>query len=366
MTESDPVAVSASHPAIGAIQWQAEYCHRNAAPITARVVTAELAILNSDTQCGRFMREWHDVSPADAMPLRLAGGIHHLYLTGADRRLTPVYTGEVTDQARVDEIVLAAVRDHDAALLPWFEGPPQTNEAGRAAGIMAGLLWLAPRLGPRFSLHEIGASAGINTMMDRFAFDLGGVKAGPQDSPMRIAPEWRGPPPPASRVEITRVQGCDMAPVDLADSAAALRLKSYVWADAQERIARIDAAIALARQKPPMLERADAADWVESWLTIPQEAGVTRVLFHSIVWQYLPVPTQLRIERAMERAGAKADGDRPLAWVQLETNRETYRHELRVCSWPGADVADGVWSVLGTAHAHGAWVEWLRDPIHEE
>ena len=47
--------------AVDAIQWQAEYCRRNDAPVTGRVVAAQLAILRSDTRCGRRMREWRDV-----------------------------------------------------------------------------------------------------------------------------------------------------------------------------------------------------------------------------------------------------------------------------------------------------------------
>ncbi len=349
--------------AIDAIQWQAEYCRRNDAPVTGRVVAAQLAILRSDTRCGRRMREWRDVRREDAMPLRLAGGFHSLHLTGAEPRLAPVYAGAVTDQTQVDAILLAVLADRDAELAAWFDGPPQTNEAGRSAGIMAGLLWLARALGPQFELNEVGASAGVNTMMDRFAFDLGGVRAGVTDSPMRIVPEWPGPPPPAGPVAILGVRGCDVAPVDLADPAAAMRLKSYVWADAAERMARIDAAVALARQSPPPVDRADAADWVEARLAAPQEPGVTRVLSHSIVWQYLPPEGQARIERAMARAGAEASAGRPLAWVQLETNRETYRHELRVRSWPGVGGAEaGEWTILGTAHAHGAWVEWFGVP----
>ncbi|MBP6441932.1 MAG: DUF2332 family protein, partial [Sphingorhabdus sp.] len=43
----------------------------------------------------------------------------------------------------------------------------------RCSGIMAQLLWLSSRLGPRFELNELGGSAGINTMMDRFGFNLG-------------------------------------------------------------------------------------------------------------------------------------------------------------------------------------------------
>ena len=63
-------------------------------------------------------------------------------------------------------IVAGVVASHEAALLPWLDGPPQTNEAGRSASIMAALLWLSQRLGPRFELNELGASAGVNLYPD--------------------------------------------------------------------------------------------------------------------------------------------------------------------------------------------------------
>jgi hypothetical protein len=287
--------------------------------------------------------------------LRLAGGFHHLVLTGADTRLAPVYQGVLTDQAEIDALVVAITRDHDAALLPWLDGPPQTNEAGRSASIMAALLWLSARCGPRFELNELGASAGVNTMMERFRFDLGGTQAGPVDSPMRIVPEWRGNAPPQAQIGIVGIHGCDRAPVDLADPTQALRLKSYVWAEVTERMERIDAAIALAAQRAPDVVQMDAGDWVDQRLAAPQADDTTRVIFHSIVWQYLPPETRARIEAAMAQAGAASSASRRLAWVQLETNRETFRHELLVRHWPG----DGEPVLLGRAHAHGAWVEWF-------
>src|SRR5690606_6126601 len=119
--------------------------------------------------------------------------------------------------------------------------------------------------------------------------DLGGVTVGPTDSPMQIAPDWEGPPPPAGDVEIVAIRGSDIAPVDLSDRDEALRLEAYVWADAAERMARIDAAIALAAQRRPDLVQGDAGTWVPQMLARPQDAGVTRVLYHSIMWQYLPV-----------------------------------------------------------------------------
>ena len=150
-------------------------------------------------------------------------------------------------------------------------------------------------------------------------------------------------------------RGSDIAPVDLTDEAQALRLKSYVWPEAFQRMARIDASIALAERMPPEIERMDGGDWVEQELAKPQDEGVTRVLMHSIMWQYLPAFTQERITAAMEKAGEAADTDRPLAWLSLETNRETFAHELHVRYWPGGEEAVH----LANAHAHGEWVEWL-------
>jgi hypothetical protein len=122
-------------------------------------------------------------------------------------------------------------------------------------------------------------------------------------------------------------------------------------------MARLDIAIAMAERAAPDLVRMDAGEFVRERLAAPQKPGVTRVLFHSIVWQYLPEATQQSITEMMEAAGQTASVERPLAWVALETNRETFKHELRVRYWPGG--ANAV--KLAEAHPHGAWVEWLGD-----
>ena len=337
-----------------AILWQADHAENAGAPATARVVRALLTVLETDTATGRRMANWRGLTLADAMPLRVAGGLHALFLTGEEPRLGEIYAGLMTDQGLVDAMVTDAVRKFDHMLLPWLDGPPQTNEAGRSAGVMAALLWLSGRLGPKFALNEIGASAGINTMMGRFHFYLGGVQAGPSQSEMRIAPEWRGLPPTANPVEIVSARGCDLGPMDLTDPAQALRLKAYVWPDATERMVRMDAAIALASQAPPDLVQQDAAAFVADMLAQQQEPGVTRVLFHTVMWQYMPNATCDAITAAMETAGAAATSERPLAWIKAETNRATFTQECRVRYWPGG--AEEV--LLGEAHPHGAWVDW--------
>ena len=102
-----------------------------------------------------------------------------------------------TQQAAVDALVSDLVATFDQRLLPWLDGPPQTNEVGRSAGLMTGLLHIAARYGPRVELLEIGSSAGLNLMIGHYGFDLGGTRVGPAEAALTLTPDWRGPPPPA-------------------------------------------------------------------------------------------------------------------------------------------------------------------------
>ncbi len=333
---------------------QAEHCLKNDAPITASIILAQLALIPGPTKCGQKIAHWQGKPLEDAMPLRLTGGLHHLYLTGQEPRLAEIYEGRVRDQSAIDNLIGQVVADHDDHLLPWFDNPPQTNESGRSANFMAALAWLSGRVGPKFDLLELGASAGVNTMMGRYHYDLGGISFGPQHSLMQIKPEWKGPHPPIAPVEIVSARACDQNPIDLTDDQVTMRLKGYIWPEMPARFERMEAAIALAKQEPPIVSKADAANWVDEQLVLPQAEGVTRVLMHSIVWQYLPPETRLHIEQAMETAGAKATAEKPLAWIAVETNRTTFSHEVIVRHWPG----DGKPANLGYAHAHGAWVNW--------
>ncbi len=337
-----------------ALDWQATHADENGAPCTARIVRSLEQVAKGDTETAKRMTNWPGLTLKDAMPLRIAGGLHHLLLSGTDDRLAPVYAGDITDQRDVDTLVCAVVETHDAELVAWFDGPPQTNEAGRSASIMAALLWLAQHVPARFDMFELGASAGVNTMMDRYFYRLGETEVGPKASPMRIQPEWRGVSPPSADLEILSIRGCDVGPIDLSNKEAALRLKSYVWPDAAERMERIDAAIQLAGDRAPNLVQMDAGLFVEQGLAREQQPGTTRVMFHSIMWQYMPRETQDAITAAMQEAGAGSSPDKPLAWVSLETDPATFRHELRVRYWPGGEEE----VCLAHAHPHGAWVEW--------
>jgi hypothetical protein len=79
-----------------------------------------------------------------------------------------------------------------------------------------------------------------------------------------------------------------------------------------------------------------------------------RVLFHSVVWRYFPAETQRRIEEHMERCGARAQPDAPLAWLRMELTDRLPGATLTLRLWP-----TGEESVLAYAHPHGQSIVYV-------
>jgi hypothetical protein len=332
---------------------QARLCRSVGSPFTAQLLETLSETLDETTQTGRVILNWPSDPMVDALKLRIVGGLHALARSGDDAGLTDLYATQMGDMRAILSRVLA---DWDARLLPWLDGAPQTNEVGRSGMLWPGMMEIAHRFGPRLELLELGASAGLNLNMDHYGYDLGGVIAGEAGSPVQLAPEWRGPPPLAADVEIVRKSGVDLNPLDVSDPAIAARLLAYVWPDQPTRLQRIAAAIDLARRFPPQLARGDGADWIEAQLAAPQEAGVTRVVYHSIALQYFPEAGRKRVIDAIRSAGESATPERPIAWLSMEFRAEVKEHALlRLQCWPGS----GELETLAELHPHGAWINWL-------
>jgi hypothetical protein len=337
-----------------AFRIQQFYCANMDAPIYARLCGAIADGLTRDSRIGARVLDWPGEPTRDALPLRFIGGLHALVQAGADERLAAIFRGEVTDPETMAADLNNVLVAHDNTLLPWLDGPPQTNEPGRSGALITGLLEIARRHGPKIELLEIGSSAGLNLLINRYAFDLGGLKVGPVESPVTITPGWTGERPANVPIEFVSVRGCDVQPLDATDPAVEARLSAYVWAETPLRAERLKRSIAMQRDHAVDLVKADAADWIEARLAEPQAAGVTRVLMHSVVWQYLPETVAERMRVAMNAAGERATAERPLGWVMMEPDRAFAHQVVRVKSWPG----HAEWRMIATAHAHGTWVKY--------
>ncbi|UFN46914.1 DUF2332 family protein [Roseomonas sp. OT10] len=335
---------------------QVGWCEQLGSPFTARLLRALAAQIAASGPAAGLVANWPGDPVADALALRLAGGLHALVLAGEAPELASHYPPH--DPAErgtgLEAALPAAVAAHAAWLGGFLASPPQTNEVARAAILLGGFLTVARETGLPLRLLEIGASAGLNSLWDRFHYRLGDAAWGDPDSPVRLAPDWPGGLPPLDApLRIEGRRACDLSPVALEDPAQRLRLRAYVWADQSERLARLDGAIALARRFGTAVEAADAAAWVPARLA-ERQAGEATVLFHSIMWLYLPAPAQAAIAGALAAAGAGATPDAPLAWLRFETPPGTERPELRLTLWP-----DGTERRLARGDAHGRKVEWL-------
>jgi hypothetical protein len=311
--------------------------------------------LDRSTEVGRQVLDWPGRADpfSDALPLRLTGGLHALVRRGEAPGLAGCYP---PNPLPGDEGLWSALRPvlANPDLLPWLDGAPQTNEVGRSAVLMSGLLVVADRFEQPVELLELGASAGLNLMLDRYGYDLGGVRAGDSKSPLRLEPEWKGAAPPDAPVVVARRRGVDLHPLDPRSDGD--RLLAYVWPDQARRLTQLEAALAIAAMNPPQVDRGDAAGWLEARLDEPQEAGVTRVVLHSIAFQYFPEETKARIAAAMAAAAAGATVASPLAWLRYEHDARDDAITLRLMAWPGGEER-----LLARCHPHGSSIRWLAD-----
>jgi hypothetical protein len=342
---------------VGAFREQARGCRHLGSPMYGDLLE-RLADDIADSGPTAEVLRGHENDPGPSgLALRLVGSVHRLVLerrAGALAAFYPSVSG-TWETDRGWPAIRRLLADQPDAVGEWLDRPPQTNEVGRAAALMTGLLEIRRRNALPVRLFEIGSSGGLNLLVDRFRYVWPGGSLGPGDSPVVLDPAWAGPPPRREPPEIIERTGSDVMPVDVRTTEGRLALTAYVWPDQVHRFERLRGAFALAEETAYDVRQQAAADFVEE-LTLA--AGAVTVLWHSVMWQYVPRDQQERISARLAQLGDSADEDSPLVHLYAEPVRRTpgSRHEFLVCahSWPG----DGERRVLGTMAAHGLPVSW--------
>src|SRR5262245_47606467 len=115
----------------------------------------------------------------------------------------------------------------------------QTNEVGRCAVLL-------PALPPGpLALVEVGASAGLCLLFERYAYEFGSMRLGAASSGVRLRCATTGPVPlPPTVPRIVWRRGLDLRPVDVHDDDAVRWLLACVWPEHHERRQRLEGAIA--------------------------------------------------------------------------------------------------------------------------
>lgn len=299
--------------------------------------------------------------PGSVPELRLMAALHYLALGGDAPELArhfPSASGEESpDEAWA--VAEAIIGDRLRKVRELCARTVQTNEPGRSVALYGGLLWLASRYSMPIQLLEVGASAGLNLNADRYRYLVDGRCVGNRDSAVTFVEPWRGLPVPdpwsaQRKLSIQTRRGRDPNPIDVSTEDGARRLLSYIWPDEPDRLARLRAAIDIARSHPPSLDVDDAAHWLGRRLT-EDRAGTLTVVWQSVMYQYLDRIRQRELQDVIRQAGHSATSRQPLAWLTMESASEDHLSNFTLSChiWPGDRPL-----TLADADSHGPPVSW--------
>ena len=257
--------------------------------------------------------------------MQLLSGLHYLVLAG---------------RASWDD-VHGALRDEADFLAEWVATERvQTNEPRRCWWLVPCFLEVARRTGiETFDCVELGCSAGLNLLWDRYGYEY---EAGSFDGSPVFRGDERGRQVPVSHLPSVRSRvGVDLAPPELRSDEGVRVLKSFVWADQEQRLADLDAAIEVWRRDPPAVVAGDLVDALPRLLERLADDAVL-VVWETAVLGHLPP------ERREEMLAMLAAADCVFVHAGRPLDRSHDYYGLYV---DGDEVAH--------AEFHGAWIEWL-------
>ncbi|MEJ1088947.1 DUF2332 domain-containing protein [Microbacterium sp. Mu-80] len=245
--------------------------------------------------------------------------------------------------------------EHAAALVDGCQSRTvQTNEPLRLAALLPAL----GRIEGPLALLELGAAAGLCLYPDRYSYRFigdDGAERGrldPDEGPSDVVltSVVRGAMPPLRMPEVVWRGGIDLAPVDVRDAADREWMRSLIWPGEHERATRIEAAMRIAAEDPPLLRAGDAAERLDELVAVaPRDA--TLVVTTPGMLVYLPRSARTALIDRIRALDAR--------WITIDAPglHEGWQPPVDRGDFDGFAVAlDG--QVLADADPLGRWWEW--------
>jgi hypothetical protein len=243
----------------------------------------------------------------------------------------------------------AALLTHKAAVrAEMLKRRTQTNEPARCAVLLPVLSQLR---GP-LALIEVGASAGLCLLPDRYGYAYTGRAS--------FGPEPRFPceanaatPVPVAHPSVVWRAGLDINPLNVRDDDDMVWLETLVWPDQPDRARRLRAAIGIARKDPPLIVSGDLLTSLPE-LAAKAPADATLVVFHTAVLAY--------ITDAEARVGfVRTVRDLNAVWISNEAPYVFPDIAARLNSpvRRGAFLLAVDGKPTAWTDTHGAWIDWI-------
>ncbi len=331
------------------------------------------AAMSAGVACDRDMYRLLLHAPVtQQLPVLLFAAVHALLLDDPSHPLRRWYPNLTPDHLDPSDRSLIPtlkrfVDDRAAPLRHLLETrTTQTNEVGRCSLLLPALGLIAAEVGPLGHL-DVGASGGLNLLLDRFHYRYGGPDGvtgavGDQSTVDLECSTTGSVPVPGSMPTITARCGIDRSPINVTDTGEARWLEACVWPDQADRFHRLVAAIELARTNPPQLLAGDAVTSLAPAIA-RFGADVHPVVTNTWVLNYLTAAERIAYLSELDRIGS----DRDLSWVYAEAPalipelpngpdpKDAHRTVLSMARWRrGQRTVEH----LATCHPHGFWIHW--------
>lgn len=297
--------------------------------------------------------------PGQPAPNMLNAAVQYLLLGGVSHPLA-VYYPTLGGARAPDEQAFPRFRDfcrqHRGAITALLESRlTQTNEVRRCAYLMPALAAVAQAAAQPLACIEVGPSAGLNLIWDRYHYRYGdGRTIGEPGSPVLIETELRGPlrpPLPARLPAVSWRVGIDLNPVDLSDNDAVRWLEALVWPEHTERVARLRAAIGVARVAQPPIVSGDAIQLLPE-LIAAAPANAALCVYHThVTYQFTPAMRE-QLDAALREAGLA----RPIARISCEQIL-TDDTDLTLTRYQGGAAET---RLLARTTGHANWLQWCE------
>jgi hypothetical protein len=301
-------------------------------------------------------------------PTVILAALHDLALAGRAPALAAAYAaadGDAAAGAAIDTLL----RMTDSVVAIAVRRQTRTDETGHCAVLYPAIAEAARRVGANaVGLIDVGCSAALNLNVDRVGITYSnGESLGDPSSPVQLSSSIVGdrPIPTRAMPEVVARVGVDLDPVDVTDAGDAGWLRACLQPDQPERIARLDAEMALAAMAPPLLLQGDAVEVLpDAFARVPADA--LPVVTTTWALSHFSLERRLRFLQRLDEAAA----GRAVAWVSAEGvgvapaiptlgDRRASGHSIiGVAVFDRSELRA---EAVGRCWSQGRWLAWLAD-----
>ena len=292
------------------------------------------------------------------LPLLFFGAVQYLLFQDKNYVLSQQYPSiSGNKENRVSPYLFKqfCIENRDAIIDILHARRVQTNSVNRSAILITLLAHVWKKHHKSLSLLDIGCSAGLNLLFDKFEYKLNDYRFG--NSSVKIESKFEGKIElPDTLPEISGRVGVDLNPLYYANDDDMLWLKALIWADQLERFERADAAINFTKKTGLDIHKGNSVTDFETFVSSIPKEDLPIIISTNTMYQFTPEDRETFLNK-LHQYGKERD----FVFLQVEgyqSIREKYNVKkigILLHEWKNGkhDV-----QYLGETSGHAITVKW--------